>query len=409
VLGLIVTMGCLFIIADQGPMRNDAMLPVVCCIILIAFVCLFLAVRLVAQWCRRRGAERIIIGQVATVIRQNLPLATALALAGESERGMSRKRLQWIAGFLNRGVPLSAAIRWGYPECPSMVLSLILAGEQAGQLPAALRQAEEYLQDRARRRERKDTPMWPYGLVVIGTMVLVVSGIMIAVVPKFRMIFNDFEVRLPRPTMTLIDIAEWFLAGGTTPPGWVLFMPLLIVLPLVMYGFVRPRQVPDLHWSSRAADWIRWRVPGWGRMEYGSGMAAMLGVVRMAVRSGMSMQAAARLAADVDVNAAMRPRMRELSDLLGNGVGLPQAVRQARLGEVTAVALATGQRTGNMDASLRYATDYHSAIVSRGWLVVHSLAWPVFTLVLGSCVGFVVVALFLPLVTLINASTAFGR
>ena len=56
-----------------------------------------------------------------------------------------------------------------------------------------------------------------------------------------------------------------------------------------------------------------------------------------------------------------------------------------------------------MDAALRYAADYHEAVMSRCWIVMQNLAWPVTTLAVATVVGFVVVAMFLPLVTLINS------
>jgi len=119
----------------------------------------------------------------------------------------------------------------------------------------------------------------------------------------------------------------------------------------------------------------------------------------------MDLGSAARLAASLDVNRHVRDRMRCFADLLDAGEGSVEACRTAGLGPVLAVALAAGARSGDMDAALRYAADYHEAIVTRWWITMHSLVWPLCTIAMGAILGFIAVALFLPLVQLINSVT----
>jgi type II secretory pathway component PulF len=363
----------------------------------LGLIIAYMLFNIATAWMRRRTINRIVVGQIATVVRQNLPLATGLALAGESERGWARLHLKRIARLAGQGAPLSQALQVGYPDCPAMVLALVVAGEQAGQLPAALDQAEQYLIEETRRKTEVDVSAWPYVLIVLTFTLTVVSGIMVAVVPKFKEIFKDFGANLPRLTVLLIEVSE-FVAT------WAVFMCLAVAaIPLIIYLSIRPRRYPEPRLTSRIADWIRWHMPGCHRMEFASGLAGMLGVMRLAVRSGMDLPRAARVAAGLDVNVAMRPRMLRFADLLTGGRPVREAAREAGLGEVAAVALASGQRSGDMDAALRYATDYHAAFLSRSWVLLRNLTWPAYTLLIGCVVAFVVVSLFLPLVQLINA------
>ncbi len=358
---------------------------------------LYLAYRFATGWVRRQTTERIVIGQIATVMRQNLPLATALALAAESERGWARTHLKRISGLLAQGMPLSQAVHAGYPDCSSITLSLILAGEQAGQLSAALDQAEEHLFERERRRGPDDVSVSSYLLIVTSFTALVVSGIMVAVVPKYKEIFKDFGTRLPGPTISLINLSEFFVQYG------LLLLVPAIAVPWAIYLSLRPRSVSNLALTSRIADWFRWHTPGYRRIEFSRGMRAILQVMRLGVNSGMSLEPATAVAGLVDVNHQLKQRLRKFTGLLGGGDSVRQAARRAGLGEVTAIALAGGQRGNDMDAALRYAADYHGSVANRWWLVLRNLAWPVWTLIMGIMVGFVVIALFLPLVALINA------
>jgi type IV pilus assembly protein PilC len=370
------------------------------CLSIGVAVVLYVLYCLSTSWLRRRLTERIVISQIATVVRQNWPLATGVALAAEAERGWARVHLRRIAALLGQGSPLSEAVRVGFPDCPSIPLGLMMAGEKAGRLAAAMDEAENYLFERERRKPADDVSIWTYALIVIGFATLVVAGIMVAIVPKYKEIFKDFSTKLPSATQSLIDVAEAFVNG--TPPLWI--VPAIVV-PLAVYWSLRPRRFPMLAWSSRVADWVRWRTPGWRQVEKARGLHAVLQVTRLGVQSGMNLAAAVRLAETIDVNAQLRPSVAKFGELLERGVSIRDAARHAGLGEVTGVTLAGGQRSGDMSAALRYVVDYYGSLASRSWIVLRNMAWPVMTLMMGLVVGWVVVALFVPLVALINSVT----
>jgi general secretion pathway protein F len=143
-------------------------------------------------------------------------------------------------------------------------------------------------------------------------------------------------------------------------------------------------------------------------MQFASGMAQVLRTIGLGVRAGLDLESSVRLATEIDVNDQLRPRVRRFAELLASGTNVRTAAEKAELGEVTAVALAGGQRSGNFQAGLRFAADYHDALLSRFLLFVRTLSWPVGTLIMASLIGFVVVALFEPLVHLINSVTGWG-
>ena len=351
---------------------------------------------------RRRVVERVVIGQIATVVRQNLPLTTALQLAAESEPGRAGTQLKRIAACLAHGAVLGQAVRLGFPTCSALVVSLITAGERAQKLPSALDHAEQLLVDRDTRQGQVGVSVWPYALAVLSVLASVWSVHIAFIVPRYREIMLDFDVPFPR----LLSV----LSGALSPvPLYVmsLTVPALpVVLLLGLYFSLRPRRLPEPSLTSKIADWLRWYTPGLRRLERGRNLATLLRTIRLAVDSGMDLAAAARLASDIDVNTQLRRRTVRFADRLAAGTPPRQAATEAELGEVTSIALASGHRTGNLDHALRYAADYHDALVSRWWFLLRSLAWPVSTLILAGLVGVIVYALFEPLVMLIDASIA---
>lgn len=367
--------------------------------VVIGLFLISLIVRLTLGCWLPRTIERVVIGQITSVVRQNLPLATALALAANSERGQSRKYLRRIATLLAQGLPLSEAVRKSMPNCSALTLSLIFAGERTGQLAMALEQAEANLIDAGRRRRLQALAI-PYAITMLSLTALVTSGIMVAVIPKFKDIFKDYGARLPRVTEALIAFCSWWVDGA--PPGWL--VALLVVL-VGLYLWVRPRRWGKPRLTSRIADRLRWHVPVLRRMAFGRNMKAALETMRLAIRAGLDLVPAARLAGRTDLNVCLQRRLHRFAQLLEAGTDVRQAARQAQLGEIAGLALAAGQRTGDMDAALHYAVDYHDALAGRLVAVFRSLSVPLAVLVVASFAGWVILSLFLPLITLINAAS----
>jgi type II secretory pathway component PulF len=374
--------------------------PVVFLVMLFILGLIYLFMQLITAWARRRVVERIVISIIGAVVRQNLPLAAGISVAAESEVGRIRLHLQRVASLLSQGVLLSQALRFGFPDCSGPVLSLVIAGERAGQLPRALAEAERWLVERPHRRRQADLPVWVYLSIMLAFVLLLVTGVMVMIAPKITAIYADYKLQLPAVTQTFFSI-------GRVMIEYSLVLILLMVLPpIALYLSFRPRRADRLGWTSRAADWIRWHTPGVRQIEFGRGMQCALDTARLAVRSGMDLSAAFELAADIDVNVELRQRLRRFSELLAHGHEASRAARETQLGEVVAVALASAQRTGDMDAALRYAADYHRTILSRWWYFLSSLAWPLATFVLSGAMGGIALAIFMALIGLIDNAVA---
>jgi type II secretory pathway component PulF len=311
---------------------------------------------------------------------------------------MAKRYLQRIADLLGQGALLSEALPRGFPHCSALSVSLITAGERTGQLPTAVSQLEQMLIDRTKQWGFQ-TPAWPYALCLGTTMFLLVSGIMVAVVPKFKAIFADFGAELPPMTRLLIDVSDTFLEFS------VLLIPVLMMIPVGLYLRMRPRRSPDPAITSVLADWFRWWVPGLKQMEFSRGMNVSLKTMMFGVRAGIGLAPAAELASNVDVNVRLRPKFAQFAELLTNGTPARQAAMQADLGKVMSIALASGERGGDMARALDYAAEYYGAIGSRLAILARNLAWPAMTLAWSVAVAFIVLALFVPLIVLINSVT----
>ncbi|HOW69589.1 MAG TPA: type II secretion system F family protein [Phycisphaerae bacterium] len=356
-------------------------------------------IRIVARAFLCGGVERGVVSQIASVVRQNLPLATGVSLAADSEHGLAASYLRQIARLLGQGLPLSEAVAKGFRGCSSRTLSLIAAGECSGQLSVALDAAESRLLERWRHGMRPGANAMLYLLAMLGATSLVVGFLMVGIIPKYVEIFKDYGAVLPSETRTLIAVCSWL--GTGTPPGGLL---VLLLASVILFLWARPRRWGTPRWATQVADAIRWHLPGLHRLTQGQDMNLVLETMRQAVDSGMNLPQAAAAACDLDVNTCLRRKMRRFAETLETGTSPGQAAVNVGLGKVTAMALANGERTGRMSESLRFAADYHYALVSRLWCVVRNLAVPVATLCAATFVGWTVIAMFKPLISLIDAA-----
>lgn len=362
-----------------------------------AVLVIYILLVLLTAPARMESTRRAVVSQIATTVNQHVPLSTGLALAAQSESRRPRRRLIAISRLLTQGLTLSESMRGAFPECPGLIVSLVRAGERAGQVPASVQQAESYLRDRSRLARFDSASMLPYALIVLMTASLVAFWLQYVITPKFIEIMADFS----------IDSSKWIL-GGSFSSGLV--AEVLIVICLLLFLAVifavsvrlRSRETPRPDVFSRAADWLRWHTPGLHRLEVGRGMAAACNAMNFCIESGMNLHEAVATASELDINWRLRQQLSVLAADLARGVDPRIAAQSAGVGEIAGIALAVGRRRGDISSALRFAADYYAGILSRWWIVISNLAWPVCTLVLASIVGLLIYAMFQPLLLLID-------
>ncbi len=355
-----------------------------------------------ALYRRREDTARVVVANAAAILDHNLPLGTGLAVAAESERAPVRRALRGMAHWITRGSSFAQAAEKGYPSCPGYVLSVIQAGEQMGQLPAVLRELHAHLAMQGLRRHRIGRASWAYALTLLCILGLVASAAMIFVAPRYREICKDYGIELPAHTARMISVTQSVVGLWA-----VLLVLVFVAVPVGLYVAFRPRRPQQRLCWSWLGDHLKWSLPGFRRREFYAGLAAMLRIIHLALRSGMPLESAARLASQVDSNHCLRLRMGRFAQMLEVGSPPVQAARQAGLGDVFLRTITAMQRGEQLDPAMRYARDYCDAVSYRWWSAISGICWPIVTVLVGTLIGAFVVSLFLPLVALINATMAY--
>ncbi|MCC7291818.1 MAG: type II secretion system F family protein [Phycisphaerales bacterium] len=345
---------------------------------------------------RRTADLERVIGILSLAARQNLPLAETLlaALPGESRRVANM--LDQVADRLAMGRSLSEAMRWGISNCPELFVQLIRDAERTGALADALRDIERCLADRLFDGPQRTPPALVFAALTLLSGVCIVGGVMFWIIPKFKEIFDDFDVPLPSATRTLISAAYGAFVASPILLGVVGAMLLVAVTGLGRRRGGRPR------FFARLIGAVRSMIPGVRTVDYGLGMAAVTRRIALHVRAGLPLHQLGPLETALRPTNALGARVARFMDDVRRGDAPHEAAARARLGEVFVSAWRMIERGEEPQAVLDHASRYYQALGERWMDTLGVVLAPLATVVVAAGVGLVAYSLFIPLVHLIN-------
>lgn len=354
----------------------------------------------------RRAIElQTVISRLAVITRLNLPLSSALEAAAVGETGRVRRTLQLMSQRIRGGASVSAALAAASRGCPAQLIRILERAEAYGQLTAALSDQERIL-DRLIQLRLTSTPHTRHALGYAAFMILfavsMVFWFMAILMPKYKDIFLDFGVRLPTPTIDLAAASDWFVQHFWILPALLLLFAAMMMLNLLYATrILAPGPVAHLVAS------IRWAFPVTRTLDFGLGMAQAIRSMILGVRSGAPSAFSASLPSVVSATNHLRGRLAAFASKVSEGVAPYQAAQDTKLGGVLVCALRMVERGEDPERALGHAAEYYEAIAYRWWHTLSALSGPFVTLSLGVLVTFIALALFMPLIALINATAEF--
>ena len=299
-------------------------------------------------------------------------------------------RVTSLRMLLEQGLPLSTALRNNPGLLPETVVSAIRVGEQTGSL-------REVLADEAQRLSLESGNVQTVGIsagnamlwiaVVGSVMSSVVMFLMIFIIPKFKKIFEDFDTELPAITYRLISLSDFMMGFGS-----LLFMPLLALFAGIGFLKIYSSYIQITRGSPPGAEhWPRFWIPEVLRLL--SVTAATHRPLQETLHSVISDLRPGRAATAL---SGVRYRVESGQDCV-------TALRNERLiNDREEAFLQATVRTGHLDWGFRHLGRSMELRRLRWMKRIVSLLEPAIILLAGVFVMFVVVAMFLPLIKLLN-------
>jgi type IV pilus assembly protein PilC len=241
-----------------------------------------------------------------------------------------------------------------------------------------------------------------YPVVVVTIAGLILCGIMYFIIPKFEAIFTDFGVALPTLTRWLIHTSRWF--GGTLPdqgvPGWAIALPMPLLL-VILWKLVRKAG------PGRAlTDYLILYSPVFGPLVRKTVIARFTRTLGTLVSAGVPILEAIKITKETSGNYVFEKALQKVHDSIREGEGFPAPLRESKTCDAIVVNMIdVGEETGELDAMLMKIANNYDEEVDVAVAALVSMLEPLMVVLLGGIVGTIVIAMFLPLVKMIDSLT----
>ncbi len=334
--------------------------------------------------------------QLSTLQDAGLPILRSLRILEQQERpGLLKAIVRGVADEVEGGATLSEAMAKFPKAFDRLYVNMVAAGETGGVLDIILQRLAEFM-EKAQSLMRKIRGAMIYPCVVVSFAGGVVGFIMVKVIPKFQEIFEEFDAELPQVTWILINASHWFATGR--PPGWA----IVLISPLVVFLIIK------LLRQSRGGryflDRLYMAVPVMGTLLRKSSVARFTRTLGTLIAAGVPILEAIMITRETSGSEVYARALGKVHDSIREGDTFAAPLRATRVCDALVVNMIdVGEETGDLDKMLMKIADNYDEEVDVAVSALISVIEPIMVVVLGGIVGFIIVALFMPLVSLINA------
>jgi len=355
------------------------------------------------QGAKRRKRQTLTIGgvsmkQLCTFTRQfstlqdaGLPVLRSLKiLEHQMKPGTLKNALIDVVDDVESGSTLSEAFG-KHPKCfDRLYVNMVKAGEAGGALEVILQRLADF-KEKAQTLKRKIVGAMVYPAVVIFVAVSILTFIMVAIIPKFKKIFDDFGMRLPWATEVLIQTSMWF-----ADYWWV--------LPLFPMGlFILIKLIRLSRSGSYAVDRMKLWIPLMGKILEKSIVARTMRTLGTLVASGVPILESLAIVRETSNNVVFERMFTRVIESIREGDTIADPLKQSRLiDDMVVNMIEVGEETGDLDTMLFKISDFYDEEVDTLVKSLISALEPLMIVVLGLIIGSIVIALFLPLIKLLE-------
>ena len=325
--------------------------------------------------------------QLATMMKAGVPLLQSFEIVGKGAANPAVARLVLeLKTEVETGSPLATAFR-KYPlYFDALFCNLVQAGEQAGILEGLLDRLATYKEKiLAIKSKIKAALFYPIAIVVVAFVITAV--IMIFVIPAFKQVFTSFGADLPTPTLIVMGISDWFVRY------WYIIFP---AIGGSVYGFFEA-------WKRSLGvqifmDKLMLKAPVFGHLVRISTIARWTRTLSTMFAAGVPLVEALDSVGGAAGNYVYATATKQIQNEVSTGSSLTVAMQNANVVPSMVIQMCSiGEETGSIDGMLSKVADFYEQEVDDAVEALSSLMEPIIMVVLGTLIGGMVVAMYLPI------------
>jgi len=330
--------------------------------------------------------------QLATLTEAGIPIAKALAiLEGQARPGPLKDVLAALLEDVSSGTPLSESLAKHPKVFGRLYSSMVRAGEAGGVLDAVLTRQAEYM-EKSREVRGKIVGAMVYPLVIICVAIAVVTAVVLFIIPRFDEIFRSFHITLPAVTRFLLDgstftLKYWYVVFGVPT--------LLIIGHVVLLRRSQPYRY--------RVHQLLLKLPGVGPVLSRSLVASFARTFGTLIQAGVPHLDALGIVREATSNEVLMEGVEDIRRTVREGEGIARPMGETGLFDDLVVNMVdVGEATGELDKMLLKVAHAYEKQVDRTIDTLFKLVEPALILCVAALVGFIVVALFLPLMEIMK-------
>lgn len=344
----------------------------------------------------RKFRERITMGEVATFTRQlatmvnaGLPITQALLILRSQSKGPMQKVVAQILSDVEGGESLSTAVSRHPKVFNPTYVALVKSGEVGGVMDVVLARLADNLEKQQEFRG-KVTGALIYPAIIVMGMFVVGFVMMVFVIPRLTTLYGEFNAQLPIATRILIGISSIFTRA------WPL---VLILVGVGLYGFSAYRKTPG---GRRRTDEIAFKLPIIGELQKQIILTELTRTLSLMVGAGVSILEALNITAGVVGNVVISEALKDAAKQVEKGFPIAYAFSKhpEAFPFILSQMVAVGEETGKMEEVLAKVSHVFEVESDQKVKGLTSAVEPLVMILLGLGVGFLVIAIILPIYNL---------
>ena len=329
--------------------------------------------------------------QLATLVDAGLPIVRSLKiLESQQKPGLLKYAVGSVAEEVEGGNTLSEAMV-KFPKCfDKLYVNMVKAGEAGGVLDTILERLANF-REKSQKLKKQVIAALIYPAAVITVMLAILSVILIKIVPQFQKMFSEMGLELPGLTTLLISTSMilknyWYLMPG---------------VPFAIFAFIK---IINL---SAPGKWLmhkaQLKIPIFGAIASKSSISRFARTLGTLIASGVPILDALAIVRDATGNVVIAGAIQKVHESIREGENIAGPLAQSKVVDNMVVNMIdVGEETGELDKMLIKIADTFDDDIDALVTGMMSLIEPALIVFMGGAVGFIVIALFMPLISLME-------
>ena len=330
--------------------------------------------------------------QFSTMIDAGLPLVQALdILSTQVESPGLAKVLVKVKADVEGGSTYADALKKHPKVFSGLYANMVAAGESGGILDTILNRLAAYI-EKASKLKKQVKGALTYPITISGVAVLVVGVIMIFVVPTFSAMFSSLGGTLPLPTRIILGLSNFLQSAGG---------PLLVVAIVgIVIGFKKFRATKR---GEYLTDAISLKLPIFGELLQKVAISKFTRTMGTLTSSGVPILDGLEITAKTSGNKVIEAAVMDVRAAISEGKTLAEPLAQAKVfPPMVTHMIAVGESTGALDTMMTKIADFYDDEVDNSVNNLTAMMEPLLMVFLGTTVGFIIIAMYMPIFKMIT-------